>query len=77
MQAGEQRLLRRILLQPLAPGLHGQAPGGRGQVGAQIGLTGRELFHAVYSDPSIGFIAEQVAKFSGDWANFSKGSAKS
>lgn len=41
------------------------------------GLTGRELFHAVYSDPSIGFIAEQVAKFSGDWANFSKGSAKS
>jgi hypothetical protein len=41
------------------------------------GLAGRDLFLAVYSDPAIGFIAEQVAKFGADWANFSKGSAKS
>ena len=40
-------------------------------------LTGRELHLAVYSDPAIGFIGEQVAKFAADWANFSKGSAKS
>jgi hypothetical protein len=35
-------------------------------------LTGDELKIAVYSDQSIGFIADQVAKFIGDWANFSK-----
>lgn len=27
-------------------------------------------FEAAYSDPSIGFIADQVAKAIGDWANF-------
>ena len=37
--------------------------------------TGRELFVAVYSDLSIGFIADQVAKQIGDWSNFSKPSA--
>lgn len=39
------------------------------------GLTGRALAIAVYSDTSIGFIADQVAKHIGDWANFSKPSA--
>lgn len=40
------------------------------------GLTGEALFKVVYSDKKIGFIAEQVQKFSGDWANFSKPSTK-
>lgn len=39
------------------------------------GLTGRALAIAVYSDTTIGFIADQVAKHIGDWANFSKPSA--
>ena len=34
------------------------------------GLTGDSLSKAVYSDLSIGFIADQVGKFLGDWANF-------
>jgi hypothetical protein len=38
-------------------------------------LDGRDKFIAIYSDPGLGFIAEQVAKKSGDWANFSQGSA--
>jgi hypothetical protein len=33
-------------------------------------LEGEALFKAVYADLSIGFIADQVAKFMGDWANF-------
>ena len=40
-------------------------------------LTGAEMFKAVYLDASIGFIAEQVNKAIGDWANFTKRSAKS
>lgn len=40
-------------------------------------LDGREKLIAIYADPSLGFIAEQVSKKSGDWANFSQGSAKS
>lgn len=39
-------------------------------------LKGRDLFMAVYSDTSLGFVGEQVAKFVGDWGNFSKGSPK-
>lgn len=39
-------------------------------------LQGEELFMAVYSDTSIGFIADQAAKFLGEWANFTKGSTK-
>lgn len=38
------------------------------------GLEGVELAKAVYADASIGFIAEQVSKHLGDWANFTKGS---
>jgi len=41
------------------------------------GREGRELFVAVYSDREIGFVAEQVGKHLGDWANFSKGSTTS
>jgi hypothetical protein len=33
-------------------------------------LQGRDLSIAVFSDPSTGFIADQVAKYSGDWSNF-------
>lgn len=33
-------------------------------------LTGEALSKAVYSDITIGFIADQVAKFLGDWGNF-------
>lgn len=39
-------------------------------------MAGRELFMAIYSDQGIGFIAEQAAKFLGDWANFTKTSVK-
>lgn len=38
-------------------------------------LTGRALSVAVYSDVTIGFIADQVAKHIGDWSNFTKPSA--
>jgi hypothetical protein len=38
-------------------------------------LTGTAMAKAVYSDIEIGFIADQVAKDIGDWANFSKPSA--
>ena len=34
--------------------------------------TGAELFKAAYKDRSIGFIADQVQAFVGDWANFTK-----
>ena len=37
-------------------------------------FTGPDLFRAVYSDPEVGFISEQVAKFIGDWSNFTKAS---
>lgn len=37
-------------------------------------LQGLELAKAVYSDLSLGFIADQVAKHLGEWSNFSKGS---
>jgi len=39
-------------------------------------LQGRELFIAVYSDLSLGFIADQGAKYISDWANFSQGLVK-
>lgn len=40
-------------------------------------LEGRDHLMAVYTNTSIGFIGEQVAKHTGDWANFTKGSSKS
>lgn len=39
-------------------------------------LQGEALYKAVYSNYSIGFIAEQVNKQLGDWANFTSGSTK-
>lgn len=39
-------------------------------------LTGEALFRATYEDIEIGFIAAQASEFVGDWANFTKGSAK-
>ena len=40
-------------------------------------LTGRALAIAVYSDPTLGWIKEQVVKFVGDWGKFTAGSTKS
>lgn len=37
-------------------------------------LQGKELFHAVYSDPALGFITKQVSKHLADWGNFKPGS---
>jgi len=39
-------------------------------------LTGEALYKAVYSDSSIGFISDQVAKFVGDWSSFKTPAAK-
>lgn len=39
-------------------------------------LTGYDMFKGAYLDPAIGFIAEQVNKAIGDWANFTKESGK-
>ena len=41
------------------------------------GLDGQDLFRKAYADPSIGFIATQVAAHINDWANFTKSSAAS
>jgi hypothetical protein len=38
-------------------------------------LVGAALYTAVYSDPSLGWIKEQVTKFVGDWGKFTPGSA--
>ncbi len=36
------------------------------------GLTGHEQFKQAYMDAGIGYIAEQVNRHIGDWANFTK-----
>jgi hypothetical protein len=36
-------------------------------------LTGKELFNAVYSDRSIGFISDQANIKLNDWSNFTEG----
>lgn len=36
-------------------------------------LEGRELALAIYRNPSLGYIAEQVNRHAADWANFTKG----
>lgn len=41
------------------------------------GLAGNALALAVYSDTTLGFIADQVAAHAGEWSNFTKGSATS
>lgn len=40
-------------------------------------LTGRELALAIYRDKSLGFIADQVAAYVGNWANFTQDSKAS
>lgn len=40
-------------------------------------LEGEEKYRAIYSDPEIGFIAEQVASKVSDWGNFTAASKKS
>lgn len=35
-------------------------------------LTGRDLYIAVYTTKELGFINDQVARYLGDWANFTK-----
>ncbi len=42
--------------------------------GVETPLTGEALYRALYADQSLGFITKQVAKFFGDWGNFSSGS---
>lgn len=39
-------------------------------------LKGYEMFKALYSDETIGFIAEQVNGFVNDWGNFTRKPAK-
>lgn len=39
--------------------------------------TGKALFRALYMDPSLGFITDQVQRFVGDWGNFTAGSPTS
>ncbi len=41
------------------------------------GLTGKEMYKAAFLDPSIGFVAEQVSEFLGEWTNFTKGALAS
>lgn len=41
------------------------------------GAQGRELAIAVYSDITIGFIADQVSNYIGRWENFTKASPQS
>lgn len=41
------------------------------------GLEGAALFRKAYEDPSIGFIAAQVAAHINDWANFTTSSGQS
>lgn len=38
------------------------------------GKEGAELFQALYEDPTLGFIADQGAKFVGNWSGFKPGS---
>lgn len=40
-------------------------------------LEGKSLYKAVYADVSLGFIADQVAEYLGDWSNFTSASTKS
>jgi hypothetical protein len=40
-------------------------------------LAGSALHHAVYADPTLGWIKAQAGKFVGDWGKFSAGSTTS
>lgn len=41
------------------------------------GLTGEAMIKALYSDPLVGFIPEQVGRFLQDWSSFKKPSTTS
>lgn len=41
------------------------------------GVQGEELFRALYADPKLGFITNQVGKFVANWGNFTGGSPTS
>lgn len=41
------------------------------------GLAGNDLYMALYTDRELGFVADQVTRFLGDWANFTKTSTAS
>ena len=56
--------------------LHPRVEGAAVHVERRAGLQGEALHLAVYADKTIGFIAEQVGAHLGNWANFTKGSAK-
>lgn len=38
------------------------------------GLSGEQMFRAMYADPTLGHITRQVTKHFGDWGNFSAAS---
>lgn len=61
--ADERRADVADLLADLTVGFDGVSADGR---------EGRELALWVYRNPKLGFIAEQVNAFSGEWANFTK-----
>ncbi len=42
--------------------------------GAAEPVTGEDLYRDVYANQGLGFITKQVAKFVGDWGNFSAAS---
>jgi hypothetical protein len=41
------------------------------------GKKGKELFQALYADPRLGFIPQQIQKAVADWGNFKPGSSPS
>lgn len=40
-------------------------------------LSGNALAMAIYSDPTLGYIGQQVRNFASEWSNFTKGSTRS
>lgn len=49
-----------------------------GSVGFEYGeFIGKEMYKAAFLDPAIGFVAEQVIEFLGEWSNFSRGALNS
>jgi hypothetical protein len=67
-RAREQSEFLAACTKDMSANIEYDAPGGEK-------LKGEELYKAIYSDITIGFVADQVAKFIGDWSNFSKASA--
>lgn len=70
--ADQSRRVQAEFLADITERLDVAVPGENGQL-----LEGRDKFLAVYLEPAVGYLAEQVARKVADWANFSKGSATS